>query len=106
MLAAHEDQQEDVVQALRLYEARPEIRRLFIVFCAPFVTTGTYFEALFKASWGWDLSIATITIPHIGSTNVGIMLIGGGLTLVLYIAALAGIRMGAVFRRIMGRAHS
>src|SRR5262249_2547354 len=56
---------------------------------------GTYFETLFQKSWGWDLTITTITIPHIGSTNLGIMLIGGGLTLVLYVAALLGIRIAA-----------
>lgn len=65
------------------------------VISANMFLVGTCFETLFQKSWGWDLTIATITIPHIGSTNLGIMLIGGGLTLVLYVAALLGIRIGA-----------
>ena len=45
-LLAHEDQREDVVQALRLCESRPENRRPFVVFRAPFEATSAYFSAL------------------------------------------------------------
>jgi hypothetical protein len=45
-LVAHEDQREDMVQALRLYEARPENRRLVMVFGAPFTTASAYFPQL------------------------------------------------------------
>jgi hypothetical protein len=45
-LAAREDQREDMVQALRLYEAKPENRRPFVVFRAPFEATIPYFCAL------------------------------------------------------------
>jgi amino acid transporter len=56
---------------------------------------GTYVEALFQKTWGVDLSIAPIVIKGIGATNVGVMLIGGGLSVLLFIAALLGIRTGA-----------
>jgi len=45
-LLAAEDQREDVVQALRLYEARPENRRPFVVFRAPFEEATAYFSGL------------------------------------------------------------
>jgi tetratricopeptide (TPR) repeat protein len=45
-LAARENRREDMVQALRLYEARAENRRPFIVFRAPFELTSSYFSAL------------------------------------------------------------
>jgi hypothetical protein len=45
-LVAHEDQREDVVEALRVYEATPENRRPFIVFRAPFDAANTYFSVL------------------------------------------------------------
>ena len=49
-LLAQEDQREDVVQALRLYEGRPENRRPFVVFGAPFEATSAYFSALASRS--------------------------------------------------------
>ena len=45
-LLADEDQQADVVQALRLYEARPENRRPVVVLLAPFEVASRYVEAL------------------------------------------------------------
>jgi hypothetical protein len=45
-LLAHEDQREEVVQALRLYEGRSENRRPFVVFRSPFETVSAYFSAL------------------------------------------------------------
>ena len=45
-LLADEDQQADVVQALRLYEARPENRRPVVVLRAPFEVASRYVEAL------------------------------------------------------------
>src|SRR5277367_1559635 len=45
-LLAGEDQREDVVQALRVYEARPENRRPFVVFRAPFEEASAYFSSL------------------------------------------------------------
>jgi hypothetical protein len=45
-LVASEDQREEVVQALRLYEARPENRCPFVVFGAPFEVASAYFFAL------------------------------------------------------------
>ena len=45
-LLADEDQQADLVQALRLYEARPENRRPVVVLRAPFEAATPYVEAL------------------------------------------------------------
>src|ERR1700679_2972851 len=45
-LLAYEDQQEDVVAALRVYEAMPENRRPVILFRAPFEAPSAYFSAL------------------------------------------------------------
>ena len=57
---------------------------------------GTYIEALFKATWRVNLSITPIQIPGVGlPTDLGAILIGGILSVVLYLAALLGIRMSA-----------
>ena len=45
-LVAHEDQQEDVVEALRLYDTLLDHRRLFVVYRAPFKAAATYFSGL------------------------------------------------------------
>jgi amino acid transporter len=57
---------------------------------------GTYIEALFKATWKVSLSIAPIQIPGVGlPTDVGAILIGAALSVVLFIASLLGIRLSA-----------
>ena len=57
---------------------------------------GTYIEALFRLTWHVNLSIAPIQIPGVGlPTDVGAIAIGFGLSILLYIAALFGIRTGA-----------
>ena len=45
-LVAYEDQREDVAEALRVYQARPENRRPVILFRAPFEAASAYFSAL------------------------------------------------------------
>jgi hypothetical protein len=45
-LLADEDQREDVIATLRLYEARPENRRPVVVFGAPFEGASAYFPKL------------------------------------------------------------
>lgn len=45
-LLAYDDQREEVVQALHLCEARPENRRPFVVFRAPYTSASTYFAGL------------------------------------------------------------
>ncbi len=57
---------------------------------------GTYIERLCSVTWGVNLSIHPIQIPGVGlPTDLGAILIGGGLAVVLYIAALFGIRLSA-----------
>jgi len=45
-LVAHEDQREDVVEALRVYDTLLGHRRLFVVYRAPFKNATTYFSGL------------------------------------------------------------
>src|SRR5579863_6596051 len=57
---------------------------------------GTYIERLFSVTWNVNLSIATVQIPNVGlATDLGAILIGFALTIVLYIASLLGIRLSA-----------
>lgn len=55
---------------------------------------GGYLEALFKKTWGMDLSIHSVNLGIGVGTDGGTLLIGGGLSVLLFIAALFGIRFG------------
>src|SRR5579875_2458726 len=57
---------------------------------------GIYIEALFKSTWNVDFSITTVQIPNVGlQTNLGAILIGALLSVVLYLVSLYGIRLSA-----------